>query len=109
MKKLNSSIAFFLLGGFMIFAQETTKDLEDFTKLKVFDQIGVTLIKSTMNKAVISGDDQDQVEIVNKRGELRVKMRLGKMLAGKHTDVVLYHAKDLEVLDANEKAKISTQ
>lgn len=109
MKKLNIFIAFFLLGGFILCAQETTKDLEDFTKLKVFDQIGVTLVKSTANKAVISGDDQDQVEIVNKKGELRVKMRLGKMLAGKHTDVVLYHTKDLEVLDANEKAKISTQ
>ncbi len=109
MKKLNIFIAFFLLSGFMLSAQETTKDLEKFTKLKVFDQIGVTLVKSSSDKAVISGDDQDQVEITNKKGTLKVKMRLGKMMAGKHTDVILYHTKDLEVIDVNEKAKISSK
>ncbi|MCG2460807.1 DUF2807 domain-containing protein [Flavobacteriaceae bacterium F89] len=109
MKKSKIFIAIFLLTGFLVSAQETTKDLKKFTKVKVYDQIGVTLVKSSSNKAVISGDDQDQVEIVNKKGELKVKMRLGKMLAGKHTDVILYHTQDLESLDVNENAKISTK
>src|SRR5690606_16618594 len=108
MKKSNIFVAIFLLAGFLVSAQETTKDLKKFTKLKVFDQIGVTLVKSSSNKAVITGDDQDQVDLVIKKGELKVKMRMGKMLAGKHTDVVIYHSQDIVGLDVNESAKIST-
>lgn len=109
MKKSNIFIALFLLAGSVVLAQETTIDLENYTKLKVYDQIGVTLVKSSSNKAVISGDDQDQVDIVNKKGELKVKMRMGKMLSGKHTDVILYHTQDLEGLDVNEGAKLSSK
>ncbi len=109
MKKSNIFVAIFLLAGFLVSAQETTKDLKKFTKLKVFDQIGVTLVKSSSNKAVITGDDQDQVDLVIKKGELKVKMRMGKMLAGKHTDVVIYHSQDIVGLDVNESAKISTK
>ena len=109
MKKSNIIITLFLLSGYILIAQETTIDLENYTKLKVYDQIGVTLVKSSSNKAVISGDDQDQVDIVNKKGELKVKMRMGKMLSGKHTDVILYHTQNLEGLDVNEGAKLSSK
>src|SRR5690606_10748324 len=109
MKRSNILTAMFLGAMLMVSAQETTKELEKFSKLKVFDQIGVTLVKSSSDKAVISGDDQDKVEIVSKNGELKVRMTMDKMLDGKHTDVTLYHTQKLDLIDVNEKAKISNQ
>src|SRR5690606_22615986 len=109
MKRSNILMAMFLGAMLMVSAQETTKELEKFSKLKVFDQINVTLVKSSSNKAIISGDDQDKVDIVNKNGELKVRMSMDKMLDGKHTDVILYHTLELEVVDVNEKAKISNK
>ena len=106
MKRSIILMVVFLIAGSMVSAQKTTKVLEKFSKLKVFDQISVTLVKSASDKAVISGDDQDKVDIVNKNGELKVRMSMDKMMAGKHTDVILYYTQELEVIDVNEKAKI---
>mgnify|MGYP003868989717 CR=1 FL=1 len=90
-------------------AQNTTIELENFSELKVFDRVEVTLIKSTENKAVVSGDDQDDIQIVNDNGLLKIRMDLDEFLDGNETNVALYYTDELSLIDANEGAKITAE
>ncbi|WP_299894227.1 head GIN domain-containing protein [uncultured Aquimarina sp.] len=101
-------IYMFLLSPMMMFAQKTTVELAAFDELKVYDAINVTLIKAAENKAVITGDDVDQVAIVSKNGRVKVKMEIDNILDGKDTNVTIYHTEDLALIDANENSVITS-
>ncbi|MGY3791859.1 head GIN domain-containing protein [Aquimarina sp. 433] len=101
-------IYMFLLSPMMMLAQKTTVELAAFDELKVYDAINVTLIKAAENKAVITGDDVDQVAIVSKNGRVKVKMEIDNILDGKDTNVTIYHTEDLALIDANENSVITS-
>ena len=81
------------------------KKVNDFTTVKVFDLIHISLIKSEENKVMITGDDVQDVEVISKDGILKVRMELDKIFNGTKTFVAVYY-KDLKVIDGNEGAKI---
>lgn len=88
------------------FAQEPKeKQVGDFTTVKVFDLIHISLIKSDENKVIISGEDVDDVEIVNKNGILKVRMKFDQIFNGTETFVAVHYT-NLEVIDGNEGARI---
>ncbi len=90
-------------------AQKTnTKELESFSELKAYDRIIISLVKSTENKIVISGDDQDEVNISNKDGVLKVKMEFDNFMDGDEARATVYYTEDLTLVDANENAKITS-
>jgi hypothetical protein len=90
------------------FAQSPiTKNVGDFTEVKVYDRIVVNLVKSTENKVVITGEDVSQVNVVNKDGTLKIKMDLDLIFDGKKTFVYV-HYNNLEVIDGNEGAVITS-
>lgn len=89
----------------MSFAQ-VTKNLGDFDELKVFDRINIELIPSTENKIEIKGDRSNEVEVVNKNGELKIRMSLKKLMNGEEITAKLYFTK-LESIDGSEGAYIS--
>ena len=66
-----------IFGFLIVFAQlaysQITKNFGDFSSVKAYDRINVTLVKSNESKVEIKGDDSD-VEIVNKNGELKIRM-----------------------------------
>ena len=66
------------------------------------------MVKSDENKAIISGDNKSDVELINKNGSLRIKMRLGENFVGNKTVVTLYY-KSIDVIDANEGSYVSAQ
>ena len=80
---------------------QTTIDLSDFDDVKVFDKLNVTLIASNENKAVITGTNQSEVEVVNKRGLLKIRMDVTKLMSGDGIKVTLYFKK-IQSIDANE-------
>nr|WP_315252219.1 head GIN domain-containing protein [uncultured Flavobacterium sp.] len=86
------------------FAQ-TTIALGDFTNLKVFDKLSVTLVASNENKAEITGTSQSKVEVVNKNGLLKIRMPLVKMMTGDEAKVTLYFKK-IHSIDANEGSSV---
>ncbi|SHJ11561.1 head GIN domain-containing protein [Aquimarina spongiae] len=98
-----------LMSPLAIIAQKTTVELETFNEIKVYDAISVNLIRSNQNKAVITGDDVNQVAIVNKDGRLKVRMEIDNMLDGKDTKVTIYHSEKLNLIDANENATITSE
>ncbi|MFM9826972.1 GIN domain-containing protein, partial [Flavobacterium sp.] len=59
---------------FLVLAQicvaQINKNVGDFNGVKVFDKLQVTLISSTENKIIITGTRENDVEVVNKNGEL---------------------------------------
>ncbi|MEM8926584.1 MAG: head GIN domain-containing protein [Bacteroidota bacterium] len=101
---------FFLLCGFipLLNAQEgsITMELQSFEELKGFDGISIELIKSTKNKAEISGANTSKVAIVNNKGVLKIRMNIDKIFSGYRTFVKLYYSADLKIIDVNEDARI---
>lgn len=95
----------FVLLTQMTFAQ-VTRSLGDFNTVKVFDKLNVKLIPSNENKIVITGNRENEVETVNKNGELKLRMPFPKLLSGDDIVIKLYF-KTLEDIQANEGSYVS--
>ncbi|MGI9550780.1 MAG: head GIN domain-containing protein [Aurantibacter sp.] len=109
MKKL-IVFAVLTLISFKVAAQETTtKEIEKFTEIKAFDQINVVLIKSNENKVVLTGDDQGDVDIENKKGLLKIKMDFENSMDGEDVEAKVYYTEELTLIDANEGAEITSE
>ena len=104
MKKIVYSL---LLISSIAFTQ-TEKKVGDFTKVTAFDKIDVTLIPSTENKVKLIGKNYNEVELVNKNGELKIRMPLTKMLSGETISATVYYTK-LEAVEANEGSRIGAK
>lgn len=108
---MKKSIILFALSfvSFAAVAQKSnTKELESFTQVKAYDRIIVKLVKSTANKIVITGDDQDEINISNKDGVLKIKMEFDNFMDGDEAKATLYYTEFLTLIDANENAKITS-
>jgi hypothetical protein len=102
MKKIVFSL---LLISSMAFGQ-IEKDPGDFNKVTSFDQIDVLLVPAKDNKVLIDGSRADGVELVNKNGELKIRMKLLEMLDGDNISVTVYY-KDIDTVEANEGSRIA--
>lgn len=107
MKKLFTTLIILCITTVASSQKSITKEVGNFTEVKVFDRIVINLIKSNENKVIISGEDASQVQIINKDGKLKIRMDLGLTFDGKNTFVNLYY-KRLEIIDGNEGSYISS-
>jgi hypothetical protein len=105
MKKLLIGVAILFVQ--MSFAQ-VTKEVGDFDEVKVFDKLHVKLVASSDNKVVIKGARESEVEVVNKKGILKLRMPFPKLLSGDDLDITLYY-KHIELIDVNEGAMVSSK
>lgn len=103
-------VIMFLLGCILARGQDNkvTQNLDSFKEIKGFDGISINLIKSTENKAIITGDNTENVAVVNNNGVLKIRMQLVKIFSGYKTFVDLHYAQPLLVIDVNEDARIIT-
>ena len=85
-------------------AQKRLK-FDDFNEVKVFDLIEVNLIKSDFNGVEITGDDIEDVEVINREGKLKIRMDIDKIFNGERTFVSVYYT-NLKIIDGNEGAFI---
>ncbi|WP_298901150.1 head GIN domain-containing protein [uncultured Psychroserpens sp.] len=83
------------------------KGVGDFNEVKVYDLIAVNLVKSNEAKVEITGDDIDDVVVINKDGKLKIRMKTDKSFNGDRTFVTV-HYKTLDVIDGNEGAFITS-
>ena len=97
----------FYTSTLLLTQDSVTKNIGDFSILKVYDLINVELIKSDKNLAEILGDNKDNIEIVNKNGVLKIRLNIEKSFDGNATNVKLFY-NTLDVIDANEGAIISS-
>ena len=86
---------------------QVNRNLGDFDEVKVFDKITVKLIAANENKIVVTGSRADEVESVNKNGELKIRMPFPKLLSGDDIVVNLYF-KNLESISVSEGSFVSS-
>jgi hypothetical protein len=103
-----NKMSFFLvlLTTKFLFAQE--KNVGDFNKVTAFDQIDVILIPSQENKVILNGSGSDEVELINKNGELKIRMPLTKLLKGDDISATVYYTK-INAVEANEGSRIASE
>lgn len=104
MKKIVYSILFISSIAF----SQTEKEVGDFNKVTAFDQIDVILIPSSENKVLLNGSGSNEVELVNKNGELKIRMPLTKIMSGDNISATVYY-KSIEAVEANEGSRISSE
>jgi len=85
---------------------QVEKNVGDFTKVTSFDRIDVFLIPSNENKVLMDGNGTEEVELVNKKGELKIRMPFTKMLDGDNISVTVYF-KNITAVEANEGSRIA--
>ena len=103
--KKGIALVFILLT--QIVAAQVTRDLGDFDEVKVFDKLNVKLIASTENKISISGNRENEVEVVTKNGELKLRMPFPQLLAGEDISIELYY-KNIESIEASEGSRVTS-
>ncbi len=101
MKMLSLASFFLFLVYGPIASGQVTKNVGEFHKIKTFDQITVELIASDAERVEITGRRSSEVEIINKNGELKIRMRAGKLLDGEEIQARVFF-KQLTHIDANE-------
>lgn len=88
--------------------RQVVEELGTFTEIKAFDRINTVLVKSNENKVVITGDDQDDVNVSVKGGLLKIRMDFENQMDGGDVTATVYHTETLTLIDANENADISS-
>jgi hypothetical protein len=95
-------------------AQSTvTRNLGDYTILKVYNGITLELIKSAEAKLVITGKKSEKVKIKNVNGTLKISLPFSlnpeDNLADGEVLVTLYYKEDVAIIDANTGATITAK
>lgn len=88
---------------------KTFDRLGKFTEIKAFDGLSVNLIKSDVNKAVVTGENIGKVVLVNTRGVLKLRMQITKIFSGYRTFIDIYYTEELVTIDVNEDARITSE
>ena len=104
MKKIVFSL---LLISSVAFSQ-TEKEVGNFNKVTSFDKIDVVLVPSSENKVLLNGSGSNEVELVNKNGELKIRLPLTKLLSGDNISATVYY-KNMDAIEANEGSRISSE
>ncbi len=103
MKKLGLTFLFISTIAF----SQTEKQVGTFSKVTAFDKIDVFLVKSSENKVVLKGAKSSEVELLNKNGELKIRMSFGNLLQGDDVSATVYYT-SIDAIEANEGSRISS-
>ena len=97
---------FILLAMSSIAFGQIEKKVGDFNKVTSFDRIDVILIPGNENIVQLNGKEAEKVELINKNGELKIRMPLTKLLDGDNISVTVYYT-NLTAVEANEGSRIA--
>ena len=107
MKKL---VIVLLLSCSISWAQESIKkNIGDFNTLKVYNGLEVELQKSSDSRIEIVGEQAEDVVVVNSNGILKIRLRVPDSFVPEDVRIVLFYNRDIDVLDANEGGKITSE
>jgi hypothetical protein len=89
------------LGITQFISAQVVKNVGDFSTVRVFDQINVTLVKGNEQKIEIRGTRAEDVEVVTKGSDIKIRMKFSKLLKGEKIDAILYY-KNVDQVEASE-------
>jgi len=101
-----------LLLVFSMQGQSTvTKNLGDYSILKIYNGIDVELIKSTEHRLEITGEKSEMVKIKNVNNTLKLSLPFSLKPANNYSDgkvlIKIYYKNNIDVIDANEGSTIT--
>ncbi len=83
--------------------------VSNFNKITTFDRIDVILMRTTEEtKVVLNGAGSENVEVIVKNLELKIRMPMLKLLKGDNVSATVYYNTDLIQIEANEGSRISS-
>ena len=85
---------------------QSVRNVGEFSSLKVYNKINVTLIPSTESRVETESNNPD-IETINKNGELKIKMSPAKILLGDQVSVKVYYER-LNDIQASQGSSISS-
>jgi hypothetical protein len=86
-------------------AQEITIDLDNFSEVEVTRGLKVNFTKANVNKAVITGNSRDKVQVRVEKGVLTVKTSLNQLLKVDNTVVEIFY-KQLHSVIARQNSSL---
>ena len=104
MKTLFSII---IISIFSVSFAQKNQDLGEFNFLEVFDKIPVELIQSDKTHIEISGARANEVELVSKDRQLKIRMSTKNLLKGDDVKIKLYY-QEINEIHANEGSVITS-
>ncbi len=105
----NFALCLVLLSSIAFGQEPISKNLGDFTTLKVFNGLTVELQKSNASTIEISGSQAEDVSVKNLDGILKIRLRFPDSFIAEDVRIVLNYKNNIDVLDANEGAKILSE
>ncbi|MFD1094522.1 head GIN domain-containing protein [Salegentibacter chungangensis] len=104
-------LAVMLIGLFSVqmAGQKITHDLGNFTGIKVYDGVEVTLIKGDQNRAVITGSNRDEVEFKLDDGTLKIKMSIDNIWDDDDNTVVNLYYKKVDRIEAIQGTSVKVK
>lgn len=106
MRKILIILTLFI--GQISYSQTTiTKVLDEFDELKVYNGIEVELIKSNEQKAVITGEKAEKVKLKISSKKLKITLKFPEISGDGKAKVQLYYDSAINLVDANEGARIT--
>ncbi|ARV07029.1 DUF2807 domain-containing protein [Polaribacter sp. SA4-10] len=112
MKKI-TFICIILLSYITIAQSTITKNLGDYTTLKVYNGIELELIKSNEQKLEITGEKSELVKVKNVNNTLKISLPFSIRPAENSAEgkifVKIYYNKNITLIDANEGATITAK
>lgn len=100
-------IALFLCLYVGLASAQISKNPGDFDKVKVFDKIALELIPSDVARVELSGPGSEEVELINRNGELRIRMKRTKFLAGESVEARVHYV-SLRSIEAAEGSVVNS-
>lgn len=90
------------------FYAQANKNVGHFNSLKAYDRIQVELVPAAEAKVSILSHNQKDVEVINKNGELKLRMIASKTMQGETTKIKVFY-RELDALQASQGAIIKNQ
>lgn len=101
------SICLFLLTTIVAAQTTITKELEEFSVLKVYNGIELEIIKSDEQKIIVTGEKAEKVKIKLDKLTLKIALRFPETMAEGKVKAQLFIKDNIGIIDGNEGAIIT--
>ncbi len=83
-----------------------THQLTPFSDVRIYTGLDIKLIPSNENKAIVYGDNMNDIVFTQKKGTLRIKLKVNAIFNLGFTHVELYYTDPIDLIDVNQSSKL---
>lgn len=106
MKKILATLVLF--AGLQLSFGQISRDVGSFNVVRAYDKIPVELIPGTTNSVEVTGGKADFVQVVNKNGDLKIRMSSEMILSGDDVRVKVIYNGRLREIQGSQGSRITS-